>query len=61
MRLSDGTLLHKGQEYGEMHFWNEHLPQIPRSGPAMAWAIPIARRVRSSLRRWRIRRNRTRG
>ncbi|HLJ64162.1 MAG TPA: hypothetical protein VKT70_08660 [Stellaceae bacterium] len=47
--LSDGRLIDEGEEILELHLWNEHLPQIPASGPNTAWASLMKRRVRYSF------------
>jgi len=36
--LADGTRLQAGQKVGDLHLWNEHLPQMPADGPSLAWA-----------------------
>lgn len=50
IRLSDGTELARGQPIGELHFWNEHIPPTPRTGPDVAWAITFKRRLLRSFR-----------
>lgn len=47
--LSDGTALAEGDAVLQLHFWNEHLPVMPSTGPSAAWAALMKRRMRSSL------------
>jgi hypothetical protein len=39
LRLSDGTLLHRGEPLLELHLWNEHLPPMPPGGADVAWTV----------------------
>jgi hypothetical protein len=48
--LSDGTQIRVGEPIGTFHFWNEHLPAYPASGPNLAWACKMRDRVVGSLR-----------
>jgi len=50
LTLSDGTVVHRGDLVGELHFWNEHLPVIPARGADLAWARAFWRRVVHSFR-----------
>ncbi|OGO65953.1 MAG: hypothetical protein A2Z45_05075 [Chloroflexi bacterium RBG_19FT_COMBO_55_16] len=34
----------------ELHLWNEHVPQLPASGPDLAWAMRMRRLFLHSLR-----------
>lgn len=34
----------------ELHLWNEHVPPLPPSGPDLAWAVQIHRRLQTSFR-----------
>lgn len=45
LALSDGTRLHPGPRVVNLHLWNEHIPQMGRSGPTLGWA----RRMRHLL------------
>jgi hypothetical protein len=36
--LADGTHVRQGDPIAELHFWNEQMPHVPRSGPDLAWA-----------------------
>lgn len=49
VRLSDGTAIAEGEPVLQLHFWNEHLPVMPREGPSAAWAIRLKHRMRQSL------------
>ncbi|HEY5314184.1 MAG TPA: bacteriohopanetetrol glucosamine biosynthesis glycosyltransferase HpnI [Pirellulales bacterium] len=49
MRLSDGTHLPVGAPFGDLHFWNEHVPRIPAAGPNLAWARSLEQGLRQSL------------
>jgi hypothetical protein len=47
--LRDGTRLAAGQRFATLHYWTEHMPPIPRSGPTIAWGRELHRRIRVSL------------
>lgn len=47
--LNDGTCVHPGDPMIKLHFWNEQLPRMGRSGPTMGWARQVSRAVDSSL------------
>ncbi len=48
--LPDGTRTTRGDRLLEIHFWNEHMPVIPRAGATWAWAQQISRKLEFSLR-----------
>ena len=50
VRLRDGTPVHAGDGALQLHFWNEHMPRMPRGGPTMRWARHLNRSVERSLR-----------
>jgi hypothetical protein len=47
--LADGTQVLRGDPIGELHLWNEHLPQVPEDGPDLHWARELYRREECSL------------
>lgn len=49
IQLADGTRVREGDLVLQLHFWNEHLPQMPEAGPSAAWAALMKRRMRRSL------------
>jgi hypothetical protein len=49
LTLSDDVHICRGELLGELHFWNEHIPQIPPEGPDLAWALAFQRRLAHSL------------
>ena len=48
--LSDGTQIRRGDPICIIHFWNEHMPQIPPKGADIAWALQFRRQLRHSFR-----------
>jgi ceramide glucosyltransferase len=50
LTLSDGTRVCRGDRIGQMHLWNERIPQIPPEGPDLAWALAFQRQAVHSLR-----------
>jgi len=49
LTLSDGTNILKGEAIGELHFWNERIPPMPKDGPDLAWGLQLHRLMRRSL------------
>lgn len=49
LTLSDGTRIHEGEPIGELHLWNEHMPQVPKEGADLAWALTFWRRMLRTL------------
>jgi hypothetical protein len=47
--LSDGTCVEIGELVGTLHFWNEHLPRYPSTGPNLGGACAMRDRVVYSL------------
>jgi hypothetical protein len=39
-----------GERVLELHFWNEHMPKLPREGPNMEWGIRAVRMLTRSCR-----------
>ncbi|MCW6509892.1 YkoP family protein [Lichenifustis flavocetrariae] len=48
--LSDGSRVERGDPVIDIHCWNERVPPMPSSGPELAWAQDISKRLRYSLR-----------
>jgi hypothetical protein len=48
--LCDGTCIRPGDRMARLHFWNEHIPAIPRSGATIGWARQLNRGIAASLR-----------
>jgi hypothetical protein len=38
VNLADGTSASSGSRIIDLHFWNEHVPFMPKHGPTIAWA-----------------------
>ena len=49
VRLADGTHIRRGELFGELHYWNEHMPSLAEGKPALAWALTADHAVRQSL------------
>lgn len=49
LTLSDETRILKGETIGELHFWNERIPPMPKDGPDLAWGLEFHRLMRRSL------------
>jgi hypothetical protein len=50
LALCDGTHLRPGQGIARLHFWNEHVPPIPKSGAMIGWAHQFQQGIAISLR-----------
>lgn len=48
--LSDGIQIATGEPIGTLHFWNEHLPRYPDTGPDLRWACTMRDQVAHSMR-----------
>jgi hypothetical protein len=48
--LRDGTRLRAGQRIARLHFWNEQIPPVPKSGTTIAWGRQMQRAIAASLR-----------
>ena len=48
--LRDGSRVHRGQRIARLHFWNEQIPPVPKSGATIAWARQMQRAIATSLR-----------
>ncbi len=48
--LADGTRVRPGDRVINLHFWTEHVPPIPSTGPTLGWARRINKIFESSLR-----------
>jgi len=48
--LRDGTRLQPGQPIARLHFWNEHIPPMPRNGATVRWARRLQKSISISLR-----------
>jgi hypothetical protein len=49
LTLADGTRVRPTDMILDLHFWNEHLPAIPREGPRISWGLAMHGRVLHSL------------
>jgi hypothetical protein len=50
VELPDGTAVRPGERVGVVHLWNERMPQIPPTGPGLAWAKAFNRQMVHSFR-----------
>jgi hypothetical protein len=50
LALRDGTRLRAGDRIARLHFWNEHIPPMPASGPTIAWARQMQSGIAVALR-----------
>jgi hypothetical protein len=49
LHLRDGEIP-AGSTVLELHFWNEHIPPMPRQGLGISWAVKFRKRVATSAR-----------
>jgi hypothetical protein len=49
LELPDGTRLRFGDRVCELHFWNEHIPPMPKGGPDVRWAVRFHRLAVNSM------------
>lgn len=49
LTLADGTHLRPGERIARLHFWNEHVPPVPRVGTTIRWARRMQRCISISL------------
>jgi len=50
LMLADGTGVEPGQRIARLHFWNEHIPPVPRNGTTICWARQMRKSISISLR-----------
>ena len=50
LTLTDGTDLGPGDRVVRLHFWNAHIPPVPRGGTTIRWARQMQRSISLSLR-----------
>jgi hypothetical protein len=50
LTLRDGTRLQVGDRIAQLHFWNEHMPPVPRNGATIGWARGVRQDAVTSLR-----------
>jgi hypothetical protein len=50
MTLRDGTRVSAGDRAARLHFWNEQIPVIPKTGASIAWARQLHYGISTSLR-----------
>jgi len=50
MMLRDGTRVSCGDRTARLHFWNEQIPIIPKTGATIAWARQLNHGISTSLR-----------
>jgi hypothetical protein len=48
--LRDGTAISPARRIARLHFWNEQIPPVPRSGATIGWARRMQRAIATSLR-----------
>ncbi len=47
--LRDGTRVVAGQRIARLHFWNEQVPAVPRTGATIGWGRRMRRAIATSL------------
>ena len=50
LALRDGTRVAPAQRMARLHFWNRHVPPVPRNGASIAWARRMQKAIALSLR-----------
>jgi hypothetical protein len=50
VKLRDGPTFAAGERIVQLHFWNEHVPEMPPQGATLDWARRMSKRVDTSLR-----------
>jgi hypothetical protein len=50
IRLSDGTVVRKGEPVFRLHVWNEHIPPMEPDGSDVAWGVRVSRLTIRSMR-----------
>jgi len=48
--LRDGACVQAGERIARLHFWNEHVPPVPRQGATIAWARRMQNAIAEALR-----------
>lgn len=49
LTLRDGTCLQPGERVVQLHFWNEHIPPVPKNGTTIRWAREMQQSIAFSL------------
>jgi len=49
LTLADGTQLRPGERIVRLHFWNAHIPAVPKRGTTLRWARRMQRCISISL------------
>jgi hypothetical protein len=50
LALRDGASVSVGQRVARLHYWNEHVPPMPKEGPTVAWALRMQQSIAVGLR-----------
>jgi len=48
--LHDGPDVREGERIARLHFWNEHVPPVPRDGATIGWAHRMQQAIAEALR-----------